>query len=66
MCHKIRSLTYKEDEENVGLDEEKKEKDEDVDADAEKNDEDDKDYERVIFCADEKAIKKFKRCMNKN
>ena len=64
MCHKIRSLTYKEDEENVGLDEDKKEKDED--AEAEKNDEDDKDYERVIFCADEKAIKKFKRCMNKN
>ena len=23
-------------------------------------------YERVIFCADEKAIKKFRRCMNKN
>jgi len=25
-----------------------------------------KKYERVMFCADEKAIKKFFRCMSKN
>ena len=25
-----------------------------------------REYERIIFCADEKAIKKFSRCMHKN
>lgn len=50
LCHKIRSLTQDETENNPqeeGKDGEKR-------------------YERVIFQADEKAIKKFKRCMNKN
>ena len=38
---------------------------------ADENPEDDQEenkqpYERIIFCADEKAIKKFKRCVGKN
>ena len=50
LCHKIRSLTKDDGQE------------------ASKNDDPENalKYERVIFCADEKAIKKFKRCMNKN
>lgn len=51
LCHKIRSLT-KDDGQDASFHHDEAEAD--------------RKYERVIFCADEKAIKKFKRCMNKN
>lgn len=58
LCHKIRSLTWEEMKAAQLAGEEMKGED--------PHDEQAKEYERVIFCADEKAIKKFKRCMNKN
>ena len=61
LCKKIRSLTHDQDEDDCGLEDE-----EEVAKIEKKKDKDGKMYERVIFCADEKAIKKFRRCMNKN
>ena len=57
LCHKIRSLTWDEDCKGQSIEDPE---------DSLNEDEQRPDYERVIFCADEKAIKKFKRCMNKN
>ena len=53
LCHRIRSLKRESELDGV----------EEMD---EEDEEEEKKYERIIFTADEKAIKKFKRCMNKN